>query len=193
MDKPTYEHYQMQQGLQQQNTDAQAALYAPQTFKQQDENRAVLVDQTNPDKVVETIILSLKGLKKDMYGQIVKYREPVMNDLGIGDMEFLMRAVVNQNTILSHLDEQRINNIILRLGKDIVDALSLNWKEYGIKDKALLSFIDSSILIPCYMALQRAWEQNEKNWLGKISVENISNAPKLPMPKRDGFWSKFRL
>jgi len=41
--------------------------------------------------------------------------------------------------------------------------------------------------------LKRALGQNEKNWLGKISVEQISGAPRIQPPKKGGFWSKLRL
>ena len=43
------------------------------------------------------------------------------------------------------------------------------------------------------MALKRAEGQGEKNWLSKISVENISSVPRMSMNKKEGFWSKFRL
>ena len=42
-------------------------------------------------------------------------------------------------------------------------------------------------------ALKRAEGQNEKNWLGKISIENISGSPRVPIQKREGWLSKFKL
>ena len=75
----------------------------------------------------------------------------------------------------------------------MVDDLSLNWREYGIKKKTDLDTINNSVLFNVYLALKRAEGQNEKNWLSKISVENISNNSRLPNMRKEGFWSKFKL
>ena len=53
MEKETYEQYQMQEQLQQQNIDAQQMMNAPQLHEQFQQNQAVLVDQTNPKKIVK--------------------------------------------------------------------------------------------------------------------------------------------
>jgi hypothetical protein len=43
------------------------------------------------------------------------------------------------------------------------------------------------------MSLKRALGQNEKNFLSKISIENISGGMRLPQMKKESFWSKFKI
>ena len=70
---------------------------------------------------------------------------------------------------------------------NLVKSFSLNWKKYGIKDKTDLDTINNSILVNIFLALKRAEGQGEKNWLSKISVENISNVPRLPKAQKESF------
>ena len=190
---PVAQEYSYQQTLQQQMQAHQAAMQTPYMFEQQQQHQAVLVEQTNPSKVIDDIDLSLRGYERKYDGTLKKVGEPMMNDLGIGRMRFLMRTVINQNTILSHLEDSEISKLIIQLSDDVIDDLTLNWRDYGIKDKIMLDHVVDAITFPAYLALKRSLGQNEKNWLGKISVENISNAPRIPMGKKEGFWSKLKL
>lgn len=196
MNQEEFEHYQAQAEIQKQQNESQQSPYAPQMFEQVQQAQAVLVEQTNPKKVVETIILRLQGKKKLPDGSevlISKFSKPKMNAIGLEKVSFILDSHINQNIILSHLDETQIGMIMLSLSEDLVDNLSLNWKEYGIKDKTDLDDINNSVLVNIYVALKRAEGQNEKNWLGKISIEQISGVPRMGKPKKEGFWSKFRL
>lgn len=195
MDRPLSEidHYNAQAAIQQQGVQAQTLASYPQMYENQQQHQAVLVEQTNPSKVIDEIVLSLSGYEYKFDGSLEKVGEPVVNQFGINRLRFIMRSIINQNTVLSHLEEREVNKLIIQLTDDIIDDLTLNWKEYGIKDKIMLDYVVDSIMFPSYMALKRALEQNEKNWLGKISVENITNAPRMPQAKQGGFWNKLKL
>ena len=193
MDKETLEQYQMQGMLQQQQIDAQSAMYAPQLQEQVQQVQAVLVEQTNPKKVVEMIMLRLRGLQKDSEGRLVKVAEPKMNKEGIDNIWFMLDSHINQNIILSNVEIKEIQSIMSSIQEDLVDDLALNWKRYGITKKTDLDTINNSILVNIYLALKRAQGQNEKNWLGKISVEQISGRGGMIAPKKDSFWSKFKI
>ena len=193
MNREDYDQYQAQSALTQQSISGQQMPFIPQMAEQLHESQAVLVEQTNPKKIVREVILRLEGLELKEDGSKVKVSEPKLNKVGIDNMWFILDSHVNQGVILSHLEKQEIGNIMQGLQEDIVDDLSLNWREYGIKKKTDLDTINNSILVNTFVALKRAQEQNEKNWLGKISVENISNLGKPPVPKKEGFWSKIRL
>lgn len=188
-----YDQYQMQDDLQQSQLDAQMTAYAPQLQEQIQRAQAVLVDQTNPKRIVKSVILRLRGLEERDDGTLVKVAEPKVNKEGIDNVWFILDSHINQNIILSHLDKTEISKIITTLQDDVVTDLALNWRRYGIKKKTDLDAINDSILVNIYLALKRAEGQNEKNWLGKISIENISGGPRFQMPKKEGFWSKFRL
>ena len=193
MDKETYEQYQAQEAIQQGAVDAQAMAYAPQLQEQFQQSQAVLVEQTNPKKIVKSIMLRLQGLKENPDGTTVVIAEAKMNKAGIDNVWFILDSHINQNVILSHLDIKEIQQIMDSLSEDIVDDLSLNWKRYGITKKTDLATINNSILMNIYIALKRAEGQNEKNWLGKISVENITGGSRLNATKKESFWSKFKV
>ena len=189
---PMQRQYGYQEALQRQQIDAQQGMSAPAILQQQQMVQAALVEQTNPEHVLKEIELKLKGFRLDNNGELQKQGEPLMNQRGIGRLLFLISSIVTQNTILSHLEEKEISNLIIRIGDDIIDDLTLNWKEYGIQDKIMLDQIVDSVLFPSFMALKRAWKQNEKNWLNKTVVESISTSP--TMQHRQGrFMSRFKL
>lgn len=190
---PMQQEYYNQQTLQQQQMSNQMNMNAPYMYEQHQQNQAVLVEQTNPNHVIEEVELSLRGYERKYDGTLKKVSEPLMNELGIARIRTMMKGIVNQNTILSHLEENQISKLIIQFSDDLIDDLTLNWKEYGMMDKIMLDYVHDIVVFPAYLALQRALGQNEKNWLGKISVENISNAPRIPSGKKEGFWNKFRL
>ena len=193
MDREQQEQYGAQEALQQQQIDAQQMAYAPQLQEQMQQAQAVLVEQTNPNKVVHKIMLRLQGKEEKMDGTVVQVATPKMNKEGIDNVWFILDSHINQNVILSHLDIKEIRSIMDSLQEDIVDDLSLNWKRYGIEKKTDLDAINDGILMNIFLALKRAEGQNEKNWLGKISVETISGGARNFQPKKESFWSKFRV
>lgn len=193
MDKETYDQYQMQSDLASQQSEAQLSAYAPQMQEQVSQAQAVLVAQTNPDKILEEIELKLRGQRLKTDGSIDIISDPLMNKKGISRIIFIMSTVINQNTILSHLEDREISKLIIEIGTDLDLDLALNWRDYGVKDRTMLNHIEKAVVIPAFFALKRALGQNEKNWLGKITLESISGRSGIPSPKKEGFWTKFRL
>lgn len=186
--------YQYQKDLKGMELDANRTLYAQQLQQESHASQAALVEQTNPLKILMDIEFKLRGERMIGYGEsvkIVKFGEPIMNDMGISRMIFLLSSIVNQNTIFAHLQDEEINKLIIKISDDIVDDLTLNWNDYGIKDKMLLDYIVDALVIPSFMALKRAWRQNEKNWLNKTVVESITTSPRLPQ-KKESFMSRFK-
>lgn len=193
VDRETYDNYILQKDIQQSNQDKDFMKYAPQLQEQIKENQAILVEQVNPKKIVQDVVLALLNLEEIGYNKYRKLGEPLMNDVGINAMRFILRGVVNQSTTLSHLDSKQVSKIMMRLSDDITDDIAYNRLRYGIDDKMMLDHIVNIVSLACFMVLQRALEQNEKNWLGKISVESINNAARIPSPKKEGFLDKLRL
>jgi len=194
MNKEELEQYEAQRAMQQPQVDAQQNMSSPQIYDQIQQAQSILVEQTNPKKVVDDIILRLRGIRRNPNGTEVQVATPKLNKKGIETMWFILDSHINQNVILSHLEAQEIENIMESVGNDLVDNLSLNWEGYGIESKTDLDDINNAVLSNIFFALKRAEGQNEKNWLGKISVENISSSPKLSgFGKKDNFWNKFRI
>jgi len=193
MDQQDYEHYAMQQSLEQGKVDSQSPYMAPQMAEQVQQQQAILVEQTNPKRVVREIILRLRGLDEKPDGTLVQVAEPKMNKDGIDNVWFHLDSFINDNIRFSHLDKREIARLMDILQNDVVDDIALNWRQYGITKKSDLDVINNSLLINVFAMLKRAEGQNEKNWIGKISVESISSSPRLSSPKKEGFWSKLRL
>jgi len=185
--------YSAQEILNRQEIEAQQGMNAPQIHEQMQQQQAILVEQTNPRRVVEDIMLRLRGRKKNPDGVEIKIGESKMNDVGIKEIWFKLDSFINQNVILSHLNEREISKLMEFLSRSLVVDLQLNWKEYGITKKTDLDAINDTVLGNIYLALKRAEGQNEKNWLGKISIENISGAPRIKSIKGGGFLEKFKL
>lgn len=194
MNQEEYDAYQAQSALQSQIAEQTRVLYAPQLREAAQQNQAVLVEQTNPRKVVRDICLYLQG-REEENGRVVQWGEAKMNDVGISHVKFILMSLVNQGTILSHIEKPyQISKMMDQVSNDFVDDLSINWKYYGIKNKTDLDIINDVVLIAIYMALNRALGQNEKNWLSRTTVESISGgAAKLPHPRDGGWLSKFKL
>lgn len=200
MDKAIYEKQKevyptalAQQTLQQQQIAAQLALKGMDMHKEMQENQAILLEQADPKKVGRSIILLFQGKQEVEGGSIEQVTEPILNKYGLERVWFYIAPVVNMGTSLSHLEEGEAGRLLMNIENALVDELTLDWKAWGIKDKTWLDSVVNCILNPCYLVLKRAEGQNEKNWLGKISFENLNNASKINMPKKDGFWSKFKI
>jgi hypothetical protein len=193
MNPQELEHYEAQAAIQEQAMQGQTSVYAPQMMEQIQQAQAVLVEQTNPNKVVKEIMLTLRGLEENPDGSLRRVGEAKMNEKGIRNVWVWCKGSINQGLILSHYEDHQISHIMDVVQQDFVDDLALNWREYGIKNKTDLDLINNVVLINIDACLRRALGQNEKNWLGKISIEQISGMPKFPKSKKEGFWSKFRL
>jgi len=193
MNPEEYDMYRAQEALQQQQIDANSMYNAPMLQEQMHQSQSALVKQTDPKKIVKEIMLRLQGKEEKQDGTCIQIAEPKLNKDGIDNIWFILDSHINQNVILSHLNDKEIPKIMESLQSDVVDDLTLNWKSYGIKKKTDLDTINNSILINIFLALKRAEGQNEKNWLGKVSIENISNVGRMNPPKKGGFWSNFRL
>ena len=77
------EAYKAQETMQQQGIEGQQAPYLPQMHEQVQQAQSILVEQTNPNKVVNSIMLRLRGMRKNPDGSETSVGDPKMNDVGI--------------------------------------------------------------------------------------------------------------
>ena len=192
MDQERYEEFQMNESLQGQQIAGQLAPYAPQMQQQVQEAQAVIIEQTNPSKIVSEIVLRLRGLARQN-GKLVRISQPKVNKEGADNIWFILDSHINQNVTFSSLTNSDINKIMDGLQNDIVDDLTLNQKSYGIRKKTDLDTINNSILYNIFMCLKRAEDRNEKNFLKGITMENVSGGSSNFRPKQEGWLSKFKL
>lgn len=200
MNQEDYDNYLMQSDIERQRNESQNSVYAPQLMEQLEQRQAVLVEQTNPNKAVKEILLNIQALKELPDGRLVRKKlpdgtliEPRMNEKGVMKVEFVLTSFINQNTILTHLDDKQIAKWMIQVADDLTDDLTLSWREYGIKNKMDLDIIMDAVLNVIYCAYNRALGQNEKNWLKTMTMETVSSAPRIMAPKKESFWSKFKI
>lgn len=188
-----YEHYQHQGAIAADQENRKLVPYSAVLKEQQAQSQAILVTETNPKKVVDQIELLLKNQQRMPNGQLVQLGPPHLSELGINRALFILRAMVTQGAILSHLEEKRINQLIIEIGDAVADDLAQHWRKYGIADKTMLDFVHNVIIFNVYLALMRSYGQNEKNWLKGITVETINTGRGSLPEKKGGFFDRFRL
>ena len=193
MNQEEYDAYQAQSTLGREQIEAQSAPYAPQLYDQVQQNQAILVAQTDPRKIVNEIILRLQGFELQPNGEKVKVSEPMLNKMGLDSIRFILHSHINDNVRLSHLTDREISKRVQILGDDLIDSLALNYRKWNVTNKTHLDDINNAILCNIFDILKRAKNQGEKNWLGKISVEQISSGMRMPQPKKEGFLAKFKI
>ena len=197
MDKEMYEQFEAQRRMQNENIEAQGEeqmkMYAPTMNEQMSQAQSAVLEQVNPKKVVRTILLELKGME-EVDGELIKIRPPLVNENGLKAIS-LKLSIINQNITMTRLSEPKIQQIMLKLSSDLALDIGLNWVQYGIKNLNECDSIMNLILINILAALNRAEDQNEKNWSGRIAFETIGGGNRRgERPKKDtGFLSKFKL
>jgi hypothetical protein len=145
-----------------------------------------LVEQTNPDKILEDIEMTLRGR---IYSQDRKEwtqpigSKPLINESGLNSLMADARGLINQNTILSNLNDEQIGKLIITVGRAIKNKIKMNWKEFGI-DKSNLTTCILAITNPAYAALMRAKNEGEKRFL-KTSVRAVETYATNAKPMQD--------
>lgn len=194
MNEEAKEQYEVESRLQNEKMTKEQEMNAPYLLQQQRETQAALIEQLNPEKIIAEMKLTLKGKRIDEEtGNVVEEGEPLMNDLGIGRMISTVRSLVNQNTIMSALDEKMINKLMIDFSDDVIDDLTLNWKEYDIKYKTDLDRIEGICKRMGLLALMRCLSGGERRFLGTTTMESISTQPRFVPQKQSNILSKFKL
>ena len=69
MDQENYEQYQAQEALNRQQIEGQQGVYVPQIAEQIQQAQAIIIEQTNPNKIVKEIMLVLRGEEENAKGK----------------------------------------------------------------------------------------------------------------------------
>lgn len=192
MDQDQMDHYLMQKDLQQQQADSQTTLYAPQLQEQIAQNQAVVIAETDPRKDIMDLIREFRGLE-EINGEYKQTRDSIMNEKGINRITQILRPMMINTIRFTRLREKMINNFTKQILNDLTTDLGLNWREYGIKDRSACDHVVDSVAVLIFSMLSRSEDQNEKNWIGKISFENVSPQTHLNRPKKESWIDRFKL
>lgn len=194
MDKDLMDQYDVQSALQRENIEGQMSLNSPYMREQVAMAQAAVIEQLNPSHMLNEMEMILRGeFKDEKTGKLIKKVRPLMNDKGIQKMITYCRGIINTNTVISFLDNNEIRKIMNELSDDLVDDLSLNWKEYGITSKPDLDYINNIVLVMMFLSLKRCLQGGERNFLGKTTSEILNSKSGFGSQKNEGILSKFKL
>lgn len=144
-----------------------------------------LLQQTNPDVILELIEHHLKGevWQEQEKKWAVKY-SPFLNEKGVNTIMTMLRGLINHNTILSNLGDKDIANLMHGVIDQIVILLYTRWKEFEI-DKAHLTPIADLICNNAFFSLKRAYDNGERDFYTKSIQENRVVAQRPPPERQD--------
>jgi hypothetical protein len=132
---------QLQQSMQerllaQQQQQDPNSLYADNMREEKVMN---IIQQLNPDNLVEDIEHRIRGEKRNRFNQewekINPKSEKVVSDLLIENYISFLSSLLTQNTSLSNFSSQEINNLMMMIVEHIRDDLSDNAPDYGFITK----------------------------------------------------------
>ena len=177
MDQQAINQQQEMALAQQQQEEMPISPYAYPPVQQ--ENTSNIIMQTNPDKILDEIEKALKG---EIYNYEQKKWEKKddawLNKQGIGQIIIIAKSIINQNTIMSNLDDNEIEAMIINLGDELVMLLKMRYQEFEI-NKAKLTSIVNLVTRMAYCSLKRAWHGDEKKFL-KTSVRSMETIIQRP-------------
>lgn len=113
--------------------------------------------QINMDEVIENIVRELSGeLFLPSKGKVIKFREPLMNELGIARIGSILHSYLHKGIILSNLSDAEINHLLRSLMETVITDLFINHDLYGIRKESdmelIIHIVESNVLA----ALKRA-------------------------------------
>lgn len=182
----------LQKEVQQDASDSQQKLYAPQMYEEVSKSQAAVIAETNPAKDVEAFLYQLRGYRYEN-GRWVKSRTGVINDLGAERLATLFQPVMTNNTRFARMKETQVGKFTLAFVSNIRRDLAIHWREYGIKDCNVCDYILDASIGLLYSIFSRAEDQNEKNWVRGITVETINRSSGTKPEQKESFWGKLKL
>lgn len=190
---PIRKEFEYNRELRREDREAEIAAQAPYLLQERQLTQAALIEQLDPNKVIENIALHLRGQIKDpITGEIKKIRKPLMNEQGIGDFISSVSSIVNINTTISALDERMINRMINQMDASHRRLLRFNWEEYE-SNQFEFDLICNICVNLVYLCLRRSLGGGERGFLGRVTMESISTPRMQQMQPRQRWWHKFKL
>lgn len=186
-----FQQFEMNKELIEKQGQEQQKLYIPQLQEQTNQLQAAIIAQTDPRTDIKGLLNEFRGLeKKDGVMKVV--RAPIMNEKGIKRISQILRPLMINTVRFTRLRSNTIKNFTFQIVDDLTYDLGKSWREYEITDRSACDHIVNSVAILVFSMLSRAEDQNEKNWAGKIVIENLS--PNKTVGKKEASWlERFKL
>lgn len=157
------------------------------------EERATnILSQINPDNLLTDIEHRIRGEKKDSLGgwtAISSKRMPVSEEL-VADFVSFLGCILNQNTSMSNLKEQEINNMMGLITNWIKSHLVVNAVRYKIDGQYTeYDRVGHIICSSCFFVFKRALNGREASRIFRMMKMNENIAPQSKSKLKDlKFW-----
>lgn len=126
-----------------------------------------IVTLTSPDDELYKMEMSLKGLREDDRGNVVKVGEPLLNTDGINSVMSQVQALMSRVSIMSNFDKYDVPAILDFLGDTLAKDLMLNRVDYGIVSPSVRDKVYFLVLASAWTALKRGYEEGDRRfWKG---------------------------
>lgn len=171
----------------QQQMQLNAGLQASMPYiNAQAQYQGALSELSNPDKDTYALELSLKGKMIDGEGNVIEFGEPLCNDKGVASVVRTVKAMCQQVTILSNLEDDDIRKMVLYLGETLIGDLVFNKHKYDIKTDRARSQITLIATATAFTAGMRALENGERRLL-KGGIQETTIKTDMTGNKGKGF------
>jgi len=121
---------------------------------------------TNPENELHRFELTLRNCIIDETGKPIQLGEPLLNEEGIKSIIGQTQSIVNQDTVMSHFQEE-IPQLLDLFADSLIKDLMMNRVTYNIKIAAARDKILSMATVHAYTCLRRGFEQGERRfWKG---------------------------
>lgn len=186
-----YARAQLDQGQQQIDNDPNA-VHADILREDRVQN---LLDQLNPDNLMEDIEHRIRGEKKDTYSNRwvpISKDGPKVSEKLISNFMSFLGAILNQNTAMSNFSSDEINNLMEMIVSYVAIDLTVNDEEYGIVENYPEMWrIANIICITCFATFKQAMNgMLSRRVFGGLKINaNLTEDKKPGIKDAFAFWN----
>ncbi len=157
-----------------------------------DERATNILQQLNPDNLLEDLEHRIRGEKKqgNTWVVISSDKAPVSEEM-VSDFISFLGSILNQNTAMSNFAPKEINNIMEFVRHWYIDHMVVNAQKYGIEgDYSEYDRIGHIVCSNCFIVLKRAQNGQESRRIFKMMKMNESSSNNN---KKGGFMDNFKV
>lgn len=148
---------------------------------------------TNPDAELYKLELTFRSKYEDMEGNIQSTGNPLMNEHGIIQVIGMVRAIVNQVTVMSCLNKKDLEALRNFMADKLAIVLMVNHKTFGITNPTARDTIYFESITTAHICMKRAFEDSlndKKFWRGSMN-EGVMRVENINQQKKGGLGGMF--
>ena len=142
----------------------------------------------------------LNDLEHDLKGEFwnentrlwekAEYSNQLLNDKGVRAIISLLKPIVNKNTFLSNLREERVNKLLLFISNRVCETLYFNFKEFDIKPEFYF-ILNEMIQDFLETAFRRPQDEGERSFIRSTEQRRVL-VQERPNSEKKGVFGLFK-